>query len=67
MKEIVGKSEINQGSFLQRLVIDNNEVNDKTEIANSLNKYFANIGPNLAAKISNENTFGWVASRLLES
>ena len=55
MKEIVGKAKINQTNLPKQLVINNKKITDKTEIANNFNKFFANVGPKLAEKISDVN------------
>ena len=55
MKEIVGKSKIKQTNFPKCLLINKKEITDKMEIANKFNEFFANIGPNLAAKIPEVN------------
>ena len=38
----------------EKLVINTTTAVEKQEIAENLNKYFTNIGPNLASKIYNE-------------
>ena len=55
MKEIVGKAKINQKNLSKQLVINNKKINDKTEIANNFNEFFANVGPKLAEKIPDVN------------
>ena len=50
MKEIISKQ--NCASQLPpKMIVNGTETNNKTDIANAFNKYFKNVGPNLAAKI----------------
>ena len=46
IKEIIGQAKhINKSNFPQKLKIDNEIKTDQEEIANQLNKYFADVGP----------------------
>ena len=53
MKELIGKSGIEKPSFPQKIVIDKPEIVGETKIANEFNKFFVNIGPQLAQKYHN--------------
>ena len=55
MKEIFGKAKINQRNLPKQLAINNKKITDKTEIANTFNEFFANVGPKLAEKILDTN------------
>ena len=55
MNEVIRKTN-NSGSCLPiRLVIYKNDITSEIDIANEFNKFFANIGPELARKISTES------------
>ena len=55
MNEVIRKTN-NSGSCLPiRLVIYKNDITSQIDIANEFNKFFANIGPELARKISTES------------
>ena len=55
MNEVIRKTN-NSGSCLPiRLVIYKNDIASEIDIANEFNKFFANIGPELARKISTES------------
>ena len=51
MKELIGKSGIENSSLPQKIVIDKTEIFGETKIANEFNKFFINIGPKLTQKI----------------
>ena len=55
IKEVIGTTKSNSHSLPKRLVVNNVEIIDKNKIAKHFNKYFANVGPNLASKISKSN------------
>ena len=48
IKEVVGKTKLQHSTFPKMMLINNIENFDKTSIANNFNKYFNEIGPNLA-------------------
>ena len=60
MKEVIGKRNKSRSRLPTRLVIDKNDVTSEIGIANEFNKFFTNIGPELAEKIP-------TASRTFES
>ena len=51
IKEVIGKTKLQHSTFPKMMLINNIENFDKTSIANNFNKYFTEIGPNLANKI----------------
>ena len=58
IKEVMEKTKLRTNNLPNRIIVNDREIYDKTDIANNFNKYFVNIGPNLANKIpSNENDF----------
>ena len=56
MKAVVGKSKICNDKFPKRLDINKEEITDKKTIAKTFNKFFINIGSNLADKIPPSST-----------
>ena len=60
MKEVIGKTNKSGSRLPTKLVIKKNDVTSEIGIANESNKFFTNIGPELAEKIPN-------ASRTFES
>ena len=58
MKEIAGKNKVNSIKFSKSINFNRKSINKKNQIAEKFNKYFTNVGPNLASKIqSTPNTF----------
>ena len=55
IKEVIGSSKSNSHSLPKRLVVNNVEVFNKKKIAEHFNKYFVNVGPNLADVIPKPN------------
>ena len=51
MKEIIGKSKMTTECLPKSLIINEVDISDEKEIATNLNKYFSNVGKNLASKI----------------
>ena len=60
MKEVVDKTNKSRSRLSTKLVINKNEVTSEIGIANKFNKFFTNIGPELAGRIP-------TASRTFES
>ena len=60
MKEIIGKTNKSRSLLPTKLVINKNDVANEIGIANEFNKFFINIGRELAGKIP-------TASRTFES
>ena len=56
MKAVIGKSKICNDKFPKRLDINKEEITDKKTIAETFNKFFINIGSNLADKIPPSST-----------
>ena len=54
INEIISNTKNKRKDLPEKLVIYNTTVAEKQEIAENLNKYFTNIGPNLTSKIPNE-------------
>ena len=55
IKEVIGSSKSNSQALPKRLIVNNVEVLDKKTIAEHFNKYFVNVGPNLANLIPKPN------------
>ena len=51
MKEIIGKSKLQSKNLPRRVIINGNDIYDECAIANGFNKYFVDVGPNLAKNI----------------
>ena len=60
MKEVIGKTNKSRSRLPTKLPINKNDVTSKIGIANEFNKFFTNIGPELAEKIP-------TASRIFEN
>ena len=58
IKEAIGKTKIKSNNFPRKITINKNETFDEDLIANTFNKYFVNVGPDLARNIpSSEKHF----------
>ena len=55
IKEVIGSTKSSSHTFPKRLIVNNVEISDKKQIAEHLNKYFVNVGPNLATSIPRSN------------
>ena len=51
MKEIIGNKRVTNAPLPNFTTVKNREIFDKKESAETLNSYFVNIGPSLAATI----------------
>ena len=51
MKEITEKSKVNRNIFPKSINVNGKSVKKNSRIAEEFNKYFTNVGPNLASKI----------------
>ena len=49
------KQKKNKNTSINNLKIDNNKINDPVKIANTLNDFFSNIGPELASKFQDRD------------
>ena len=56
MKAVIGKSKICNDKFPKSLNINKEEITDKKIIADTFNKFFINVGSNLADKIPPSST-----------
>ena len=52
--EILNKTK-NKKNFPDYFLIEDEKIYDESVISNKFNKYFANIGPNLSAKIKTDS------------
>ena len=52
MKELIGKARNTESSLPIKLVTEKKEVTEIKDIAEELNNFFRNVGPNLAKKSS---------------
>ena len=55
IKEVIGSTKSNTHILPKKLIVNNVEVFEKKEIAEHFNKYFVNVGPNLASSIPKLN------------
>ena len=55
IKEVIGKTEIKKNILPTKIIFEGNDVYDRGIIADIFNKYFVNVGPNLASKIGQSN------------
>ena len=53
MKEITGKCKVNSNRFPKSINVNGKSIKKNNLIAEEFNKYFTNIGTNLASKIQN--------------
>ena len=53
MKEITGKSKLNSNRFPKSINVNGNTIKENSHIAEEFNKYFTNVGPDLASKTQN--------------
>ena len=51
MKELLGKTKTTTNNLPKKIIVNNNEIKDKKAIAEYFNKFFVNVGPNLASSI----------------
>ena len=51
IKEVIGNTKSSSNILPNRLIVNNVEVSDRKQIAEHFNKYFVNVGPNLATSI----------------
>ena len=67
LKEVINKKKAS--NTCSRFLVNGQITNDKKKIANGFNKYFINIGPNLANKIpdNNKSPTTYIVDRVLES
>ena len=55
MKEITGKSKVNSNKFPKSINVNGKSIKKNSRIAEEFNKYFTNVGSNLASKIQNKS------------
>ncbi|XP_065650382.1 uncharacterized protein LOC136078532 [Hydra vulgaris] len=55
IKDLIGKNNYNKSTLPKNLIINGKLVYEKSIIAEEINNYFVNIGPNLASKIPNNS------------
>ena len=77
MKEIIGKSKIKTECLPKSLIVNQVKITDQKEIADNFNKYYSNVGKNLASKIQKpkkrfnsymkESTFPNISNKTLTS
>ena len=53
MKETMGKCKVNSNRFPKSINVNGKSIKKNSRIAEEFNKYFTNVGPNLASKIQN--------------
>ena len=55
MKEIIGKKKIQTNQLPPRITVNDIDIYDECKVADTFNRYFAEVGPNLAKNISKSN------------
>ena len=55
IKEVIGSSKSSSHTLPSRLIVNDIEITEKKKIAEQFNKYFVNVGPNLASSIPRSN------------
>ena len=55
MKETMGKCKVNSNRFPKSINVNGKSIKKNSRIAEEFNKYFTNVGPNLASKIQNKS------------
>lgn len=55
IKEVIGKTEIKKNILPKKIIFEGNDVYDRGIIADKFNKFFVNVGHNLASKIVQSN------------
>ena len=53
LSEITGKRKVNSNKFPKSINVNGKSIKKNSRIAEEFNKYFTNVGPNLASKIQN--------------
>ena len=56
INEVTGRKKIANDTFPKSIIQDGITLNNKHKICSAFNKYFVNVGPNLASKIPQVNT-----------
>ena len=56
IKEVIGNTKTKSYTLPKKLIVNDVEILDKKSIADHFNKYFINVGPNLATKIPSSKT-----------
>ena len=51
MKEVISKGRLVNNLLPKHLILNNRNIFDQKNIANSFNEYFVNVGPKLACEI----------------
>ena len=55
LKDIIGKTKINENRLPKKIALENKEITDQKTIAEKLNEFYVNVGPNLASKLLQNN------------
>ena len=55
MKDVVGKTKINENRLPKKIPLENKEIADQKFIAEKFNGFYVNVWPNLASKIPQNN------------
>ena len=68
IKQVINKNKY-KSMTCDKLLVDNKVVTNKTDIANTFNNYFVNVGPSLASQIpnSNKNPISYINHAVVES
>ena len=56
LKDVIGKTKINENPLPKKIALENKEITDKKTVAEKFNKFYVNVGPNLASKIPQNNS-----------
>ena len=55
LKDVIVKAKINENRLPKKIALENKEITDQKTIAEKFNKFYVNVGPNLASKIPQNN------------
>ena len=55
MKDVIGKTKINENRLPKKIALGNKEITDQKTVAKKFNEFYVNVGPNLASKIPQNN------------
>ena len=55
LKDVTGKTVINENPLPKKIALENKEITDQKTVAEKFNKFYVNVGPNLASKIPQNN------------
>ena len=51
LKDAIGKTKINENRLPKKIALENKEITYQKTVAEKVNEFYVNVGPNLASKI----------------